>query len=377
MSVSALNCAPKSALKSATLIFDGRKYSLTFEAGAYRLRCRSKTRPVDYRTGQHNLSDAKRVAREWLERHANSPVHSRKGGGTLEAVVALYKTLPKRAADRSALINISRLRGICRVALGKELKDVTCREVHHELWEKYQRAALAKHGRAFNYSTRYRENVPINSALNAARSLFTRPLIAKYRNAGLDVREDAALCTRLPQPYVVPTKVDDAELCRLIAALPRDALWLTLSIARYGGLRCEEIAAMRGKWIEEKNGMAAIWLCDRPEDGWWTKTGKKPYHALIIEAELSEHLLKNRDADYVVDPGGDRHLFFKREPQSWLKRHGVTARKPLHRLRGLYADHLARLTENAITARLAGVEAARKALGHTDSKMTEKHYLSQ
>ena len=53
------------------------------------------------------------------------------------------------------------------------------------------------------------------------------------------------------------------------------------------------------------------------------------------------------------------------------------ARKPLHRLRGLYADELARLTADAVAARLAGVRAASESLGHTTTATTERHYLSE
>jgi hypothetical protein len=54
----------------------------------------------------------------------------------------------------------------------------------------------------------------------------------------------------------------------------------------------------------------------------------------------------------------------------------VTARKPLHRLRGLYADEVAKITVDAVTARLAAIKAAQEALGHTTSKTTEGHYLT-
>lgn len=54
----------------------------------------------------------------------------------------------------------------------------------------------------------------------------------------------------------------------------------------------------------------------------------------------------------------------------------TAAKKPLHRLRGLYADEVARLTQDAVAARLAGVKAAASALGHTNTATTERSYLS-
>ena len=53
-----------------------------------------------------------------------------------------------------------------------------------------------------------------------------------------------------------------------------------------------------------------------------------------------------------------------------------TAKKPLHRLRGLYADDVAKLTEDAVLARLEGIKEASRALGHTTTKTTLNHYLS-
>jgi hypothetical protein len=44
-----------------------------------------------------------------------------------------------------------------------------------------------------------------------------------------------------------------------------------------------------------------------------------------------------------------------------------TANKPLHRLRGLYADQLTRETEESILAKRAGLAATQKVLGHTNS----------
>ena len=79
----------------------------------------------------------------------------------------------------------------------------------------------------------------------------------------------------------------------------------------------------------------------------------------------------------MVSPGTvERSRWFEREPQKWLHAHGVGALKPLHRLRGLYADNVATLTRDAIAARLAGVRAAQEALGHTSSATTEAHYLT-
>ena len=64
-----------------------------------------------------------------------------------------------------------------------------------------------------------------------------------------------------------------------------------------------------------------------------------------------------------------------RKPQAWLKPFTGDALSPLHRLRGLYADHVKRETEQAILARQAGIKAASEALGHTTIGTTVDHYL--
>lgn len=361
------------------LSFEGRNYPLIMENGGWRMRSRSKKSAVDFRTGASNLTEAKRRGREWLTKRADDPIVSRKGGGSLEALSAVYLATPKRTQTYVAKDNISRLRSICHVALGRDLAHVTCREVGPELWAAYQRAALAAHGLPYDLATRHRQNIAINSAVRAARCLFLDSLRPHYRAADLDVRPDAGHAPTLPQPYVPPTIVDDAALLKQWSALPRHALWLTVGIARFAGLRREEIACLRVGWIEERNGVAGISLRDRPEEKFWTKTGK-PYFAQVIDAEVSAWLLEAKstmepDAFVVSSPGGT--AWFENEPQRWIRAQGINSSKPLHRLRGLYADAVAQLTADAVAARLAGIRAAQQALGHTNPATTERHYLSK
>jgi hypothetical protein len=351
-----------------------------YEPAGWRLRSKAKGRVADFRTGTRNLKEATRRAKEYLERRANDPRHSRKGGGTLEALAAVYIETPKRTKANVAENNVSRLRVICRV-VGRDLGTVTCWEVGPEFWQAYQRAALEGKKRKFDLVTRYRENIAINAAVRAARCLFLRALLPAYRAAGLDVRPDAGEAVMLPVPYLPPSAVDDAAVVEAWADLEAtDRLWLVIGLARFAGLRREEISALRGGWIEDQAGVVSISLRDRPEENWWTKTGK-PYRAQVIDPRLAEWLrtAAQKPDDLVVpDPsdGSGRDHWFAKAPQRWLRSIGVKAAKPLHRLRGLYADHVARITADAVAARLAGVEAARANLGHTTSAVTEAHYLT-
>lgn len=380
-------CGPKlppvAPPKTASLSYEGRSYPLILEPGrGWRLRSRSKSHPADYRTGVTNLNEAKRLAKEWLGKQPEGGPQPRKGGGTLEQLARVYLDTPKRTKQKVAEANVSRLRVICRRSLGRELSAVTCREVGPELWQGYQRLAVEAFGHAFDYSTRHRENIAINAAVRAARCLFLPALLRAYRAAGLDVRPDAGAAQMLPVPYVPPSAVDDAGLLEHWRALEdKDRnLWLTIGLARFAGLRREEIAACRFGWLEVSGPSVRIALRDRPEEGWWTKTGK-PYRAEVIEPALAEYLSAAKsfelpDTWVVPDPAEDRGRWFERVPQAWLHEHGITAKKPLHRLRGLYADHVAELTRDAVAARLAGLKAAQENLGHTTSRTTEQHYMS-
>jgi integrase len=359
--------------------WEGRFYRLHLEKNGWRLRMRTKGLNLDYFTGSKLFGTAQRLAREWLKDNAAQPTAIRKGGGDLESLAKLYLATPKRTKQEVAEINISRLRTICRKALGRELAAVTCREVGPDLWTRYQRAALAVAGKEFSLVTRYRENIAINSAVRAARCLFLPALLRAYRAAGLSVNEDAGAATMLPVPYVPPSAVNDAELVTAWGSLQRDdlRLWLVIGLARFTGLRREEISACRAGWIVD----GFVELRDRPDDSFWTKTGK-PYRAQILHPEFALWLrafAESRPAgDFIVanPEDGERDRWFERVPQRWLRKQGVKAVKPLHRLRGLYADHIQKFAQDAVTARLAGIRAAQEALGHTNPTTTETHYLS-
>ena len=345
------------------------------EPSGWRLRCRAAGRKVDFRTGLHRIDLATAAAKEHLTGWQEGETARKRGGGSLEALAAVYLDTPKRTAAGPARDNVSRLRSVCRIATGRELDAVTCREVGPELWERYQRARFAELCREFDLTTRYRENVAINAAVRAARCLFIASMLPHYRRAGLDVPARAGDAVMLPEPYVPPADADDVAIAAAWRALPAgSALWLTIGLARFAGLRREEISACRKSWIVD----GCIVLRDRPEESWWTKTGK-PYRAQITDPDLAAYLA-SADGDRIVPdpPGGeDRGRWFERVPQAWLRPFMPGARKPLHRLRGLYADELARLTADAVAARLAGVKAAQQALGHTTMATTERHYLSE
>ena len=118
--------------------------------------------------------------------------------------------------------------------------------------------------------------------MRGAASLFTPALIVAYRAAGLSVNNDAARYTLLPEPWLPPTPVDDAAFLAAWRELDRGSLvWLVVGIARFAGLRRDEISALQRHWIVERNGAVFIELRDRPDEKWWSKTGKRAYAGTV------------------------------------------------------------------------------------------------
>jgi len=323
---------------------------------------------------------AKERALQWLQEHEGVS-EPKKGGGNLDALTQLYLSAPKTAADRAAKVNVYRLRTICRKSLGRELDAVTAREVGPDLWVAYQRACITDLGGKLDYATRRRENITINSAIRLARSIFIPPLIRIYEKAGFSFRSDCnETVMRLPEPEITPAKIDDTSMLTAWAKLRKAdiALWLVVGIARFAGLRRDEIKACRAGWLEGGD----IVLRDRPEEGFQTKTGKS-WRAPVINPELRAYLedfaaTNPPDTPVVPDPKMQmRAWWFERVPQDWLKKHGIIDQKPLHRLRKLYADHQRELMHELLDREAKGVKAAQDALGHTTPATTKRSYLSR
>lgn len=352
------------------VIWEGRKIPMIRERnGVWRIRSRSKSCPVDAGLGTSDLAEARRKARELLASGGAEKV----ARGTFEEAASVYLTIPKRCNDASARKNVIRLRAVVRTAFNAELDAVKLERLP-DLWHSY--VAARQDRKAADYSRRARENLSINAAMRQAASVFRRKLLPHYRRAGVIFPADGAAVEYLPAVTIAPSRTDDAGLVaawRKLAAVDRD-LWATVGLARFAGLRAGEILACRGKWVESRSGGAIVRLKDREEDGHLTKTGRE-YTAVILDASLADWLLALApEAPAVSRP--DAATWITKAPQLWLKTYVGDAKKPLHRLRGLYADQIKAETETAILARAAGIRAAQEALGHTTPETTERHYLS-
>jgi len=354
---------------------------MQFTPSGWRLRARSRHLTVDYSTGIQSLKLAQEDARRYLdERKAGAVV---KSGQTLADVVRVYKTLPKLAGPAAEKISIYRLTSVVRLVTGKELSQVDATAINAKFWLAY---IAKRQGRTVpDIASRATINSAINSAMRAAAAIFKPRLQPLYAEHGIVFAPDVVAIQWLARMKLPKPKAKADELAKAWAALQaaNPAMWWAVGLARFAGLRRDEIAHATAAWVEVEGAATYIRVCDRPEEGWTSKTGEN-YRALVIHPELAAALRSAPPGLLVPDPAHHgracrpttRRGFFKSAVQAWCKPFTGTARKPLHRLRGLYADDLAKLTEDAVKARLEGQRAAAAALGHTTTATTVNHYLS-
>jgi hypothetical protein len=351
------------------VLFAGRKIPLVREAsGTWRLRSRSRHYAIDFGLGTSDINAAKRIARDHLE--GRSKLIPRKGGETLEDVARIYLDMPKRCGERAATDNVQRLRSIVRLAWGRELSQVRLVDLSPKLWRDFMAVKL---GGVLDLATRRPGNAAINAAVRSAASIFIPRLRPAYAEHDITIPEEAIVIQWLPVMHLPPSTADDTALVEWWASMPQGSPeWFAVGLARFAGLRSAEIAAARSGWVS----IDTIELRDRPEEGFLTKTGK-PYRALILRPELAEAIRALPEGSPIVQPAtAKRSEWFERDLPRLVRPFCPTAKKPLHRLRGLYADDVARLTQDAVAARLAGIREASAALGHTTTATTINHYLT-
>lgn len=359
----------------AIFMWEGRKVPMVLERGLWRARCRRKGMRIDIGTGTPDLAMARKILKRLLEERQGQAAGESRAKGMMEAVAKVYRYLPKRTTDEVGNGNVQRLRSVVRLAWGKELAQVPVADFPR-LWPAY---VAARQGRAVpDYNTRVAGNRGINAAMRLARCVVLEKLWPAYAAQGIVMPPGAADVTWLPELHEVKPEARAGDLEQAWAALPvGDPLWWVVGLARYAGLRRSEILAMRGKWVLPRGAGVAVQLRDRPEDGYWTKTGR-PYEAMVLHpvlaAALRDRLEREPDGPVLVHPEAERWI--ERAPQAWLRPFVGKVRLPLHRLRGLYADQVQVEMAEVIEARQAGVKAASRALGHTSVQTTLQAYLS-
>jgi hypothetical protein len=368
--------------KSALLLWEGRRLPMQLTPSGWRLRARSRHLTVDYCTGIQSLKLAQDAARRHLdERKAGALVV--KSGQTLADVVRVYRELPKLAGLAAEKISIYRLTSVVRLVTGKELAHVDATAINAKFWLAY---IAKRQGRTVpDIASRAPINSAINSAMRAAAAVFKPRLQPLYAEHGIIFSPDVTAIQwlarmKLPKPKA---KVDELALAWSTLHGADQAMWWSVGLARYAGLRRDEVAHATAAWVEIDGAATYIRVCDRPDEDWNSKTGEN-YRALVIHPALAAALRAAPAGLLVPDPARHgrpcrpmtRQGFFKSAVQAWCKPFTGAATKPMHRLRGLYADELAKLTEDAVKARLEGQRAAAAALGHTTTATTVNHYLS-
>lgn len=355
------------------VLFEGVRIPFFFEHGkGWRIRKRSLHLSVDYSTGIIAAAPARKAALEWLAKQKNGAV--KLTTQTLELLVACYLAMPRRASNTTAQESITFLRAVCRTVWDRELKSIRVHEVGPKLWQEYMRIRC---GGELNLATRRQEHVTINSAVRKASMIFKKTLHPAYQREGFHIPADVTQIEWLQELKRPPKALPEQDLLKAWADLPRGPLWMAVGLARFAGLRKEEINACRGSWLEKRGERWGLVVCDRPDEGFWCKTGW-PRFSVILHPEVLAALQAAGAEDYVVELKGSRDQWFKGVPQAWLRAY-LGERKdvsmPLHRLRGLYLDAVRASAE----ARLqhAAIEEARDAAGHTSSETTLKHYLSE
>jgi hypothetical protein len=353
-----------------SMMWEGRKIRLALHRGAWRARCRTEHLTCDILTPTGNLADAKKFVKERLDTQpaASTP----KSKCTVQDLAAVYLVAPKRCSADIARRNVVRMKSVCRDGFGKPMDEVRLAQLP-DLWPAY--VAARQKLPLPDYATRRPINRGINSAMRQAAGLLVRGLASHYERHGLVLPADAGRLLLAAESPKVPATADDAALVQAWRAL-RDTdidMWLAVGLARFAGLRQQEIFHFRGKWTVVKDGATYVRLQDRPEDDWQTKTGI-PYSALVLDVSLAEYL-RAMDPEARAITCLNTYKWIQRRPQEWLKVYTGDAKAPLHRLRGLYADQVKRETEAAILARRQGIEAASRNLGHTTTATTEDHYL--
>ncbi|WP_038164853.1 hypothetical protein [Verrucomicrobium sp. BvORR106] len=356
----------------------GVKYPLLLERGLWRVRTRKKGHELDDSLGEGSLDWAKKEFYRKMAAGEFTKVKKKPDPdeGTMQNLMDVYEELPKRASDDVAESNISRLAVIIRTVFGREPNKVAISEFTSKTWEEFQRI---QQGGKLDLSKRHPDNQAINSAIKQAKSVMTKKLWPSFAQRGITINPNTAIVQWLPEGYKPPAEAKGDDLVAAWEKLQKTDLpmWYTIGLARFAGLRREEISAMRPEWVIRKKGVPYVRLMDRPEDGFFTKTGK-PYQAIILREDLAKAIEALPVETLVVHPKtpNDRDRWFEREPQAWIRPFAPKARLPLHRLRGLYVDQVAEEQEEAIAARQEAVKKASKAVGHTTTKITEDHYLT-
>jgi len=230
------------------VLFEGRRYPLSLEGRGWRLRSRSAKWPVDVLLGYGSRKWAEAEAKKRLREGALTK--AKPCLGTLEELITAYKSMPKRAGVAAAAVAECRLRSCVRLVTGRELDAVKVSEINAAFWLRY--TALRQGLPVADLSTRRVDGTAINAAMRQAASIFIPRLRPAFAALGFEIAPDASVIQWLPtirteKPNVGRNLIDDWRSLNCNVgrnsndARGRTALWLAIGLARFAGLRRDEI----------------------------------------------------------------------------------------------------------------------------------------
>ncbi len=362
----------KPAKGREVVTFKGVNYPLVLQLGkGWRMRSRSIHRRVDFFTGTFNKTVARRLCLAHLaELEDGKP---RPTTRTLEDVVKCYQGMAKRAGMATEKLNVRSLRAVVQAVTGKDLRHFYLHDLGPDLWAKYQ--AKMQGTTRVDLSIRRAAHTSINTTVRAAVSIFIPKLRPQYEKEGYTIPADACSVQWLQTVKRRPAGFREAEMLAAWATLTDRALWFAIALARFAGLRKEEIGGCRGSWLVHHDGVWCLEIRDREADGWYTKTGAH-YFAMITHPALIDALQTVPADDLVVGAISNRTNWLDRGPQSWLRPFmGTRAEiyRPLHRLRAAYLASIQR--DALIEMQQAATRKAAEQAGHTQTTTTSRHYL--
>lgn len=257
-----------------------------------------------------------------------------------------------------------------------------CERIRGEMEGDSLRAALASGSLApLDPDTRREGNATINSMLNQAQAVFSGRA-QNFRLAGLDVAGVASgfgavgKIAAAPVGFV-PIEKDvydrmHAAACGLRVSDPQ--LWLVNQMLRRLGLRSGELMAARDSWLwEDVEGWRRAgrgWVLvvkDRPEEGFYLKSGKAKERFLPLDDDLAAVLVGRQGNLLGCITPGEAYALVARRHNQWLRQFIPDRQKGNHELR----KHIGAIIYSSL-----GKEAAADYLGHATSVTTERFYAA-
>lgn len=246
-------------------------------------------------------------------------------------------------------------------------------------WTQLRRALDAGDLPPLNVDTRAPGNTTINSMVNQAKAVFSDRARA-FRLRGAEIPDLSTGFGALPRIAVPPTGFEPipsdvyARMHEASIALQKEdpQLWLVNQMLRRLGLRGGELMSARDTWLWEdvqgwrREGRGWVLVVkDRPEEGFYTKSGAARARYLPLDDDLAAILVGRTGLLIGVETRGAAYDLVMRRHNRWLRQFLPDRQKANHELR----KHIGAIIYSSL-----GKEAAADYLGHASADVTERYY---